>query len=257
MAHTGKDLIHTPPLLLAIENSGMCGSIALICSAFCIGEYSLQSRQTHSKRLLPTIRRLMEDAGVGWGDMDGIAVSIGPGSFTGLRIGLSTAKGLATAASLPLIGISSLKSLAWQYGYASSKIGIMADARRKEVYFALFQPGPGCILKRLTEDMALPPDRALAHITEPTILIGDGVQLYAGLIREKAGDKAIIAPAHLSFPRAASVGSLALTSWAAKDFLDLSAAVPIYIRPSEAEEKINRKSNQPLAALSTEENYPG
>ncbi|MFO7761869.1 MAG: tRNA (adenosine(37)-N6)-threonylcarbamoyltransferase complex dimerization subunit type 1 TsaB [Thermodesulfobacteriota bacterium] len=237
MAHTGKELILTPPLLLALENSGMCGSVALTCSSFCIGEYSLQSRRTHSKRLLPTVQRLMEDAGVSWQDMDGIAVSIGPGSFTGLRIGLSAAKGLATAASLPLIGISSLKSLAWQYSYVSPRICAMIDARKKEVYCALFQPEGGGVLKRLTADMALSPEKVIEYITEPTLLIGDGVQVYQDLIKKELGTMAIIPPPHLSFPRAAALGFLALSSWEENDFLDISRATPVYIRPSEAEEK--------------------
>lgn len=237
MAHTGKELVYNSPLLLAIENSGMCGSAALICPDCCLGEYSLQSRKTHSKRLLPVIRRLMEDAGLSWQDLDGIAVSIGPGSFTGLRIGLSTAKGLAAAASLPLIGISSLKSLARQYSHASFRICVMVDARKKEVYCALFQPGPGDRVERLTEDMVLSPEKVAEYITEPTLFIGDGVQVYREIIREKLGDQAVIPCPHLSFPRAAAVGSLALSAWTEKDFLDISRATPVYIRASEAEEK--------------------
>ncbi|MFP3982399.1 MAG: tRNA (adenosine(37)-N6)-threonylcarbamoyltransferase complex dimerization subunit type 1 TsaB [Desulfurivibrionaceae bacterium] len=237
MAHTGKDLAPTTPLLLAIENSGMCGSVALICPSYCLGEYSLQSRQTHSKRLLPGIQRLIKDAGVGWQDIDGIAVSIGPGSFTGLRIGLSTAKGLATAASLPLIGISSLESLALQYSYTSTRICAMIDARKKEVYCALFKPETDGSLKRLTEDLALSPEKAMEYITEPTLFTGDGVQAYKELIREKLRDTAIIPFPHLSFPRAAAVGFLALSSWAENDFLDISKATPAYIRASEVEEK--------------------
>lgn len=237
MAHTGKDIVPTTPLLLAIENSGMCGSVALICPSYCLGEYSLQSRQTHSRRLLPSIQSLLEGAETGWQNIDGIAVNIGPGSFTGLRIGLSTAKGLAAAASLPLIGVSSLESLALQYSYASTKICVMIDARKKEVYCALFKPETGGSLVRLTEDMVLPPEKAVEYITEPTLLTGDGVQVYKKFIREKLGDKVLIPSPHLSFPRAAAVGFLALSSWAKNDFLDISKATPAYIRASEVEEK--------------------
>ncbi len=237
MAHTRKDIIPIPPLLLAIENSGMCGSVALVCSSFCIGEYSLQSRKTHSRRLLPAVQHLMEEAEVGWKDLDGIAVSIGPGSFTGLRIGLSAAKGLAAAASLPLIGISSLQSLAWQFCYSPFQICTMVDARKKEVYCAFFRPEGNGSLQRLTADMVLPPHLVLEEISEPTLLVGDGVAVYRELIDEKLGSQVHLASPNLSFPRAATVGFLALTSWSQNDFLDIGKATPVYIRPSEAEEK--------------------
>jgi tRNA threonylcarbamoyladenosine biosynthesis protein TsaB len=91
MAHTANALVYSSPVILAIENTGMCGSVALVCASHCIGDYSLQTRMTHSKRLLSSVIYLMEEAQLDWQQLDAIAISLGPGSFTGLRIGLSTA----------------------------------------------------------------------------------------------------------------------------------------------------------------------
>jgi tRNA threonylcarbamoyladenosine biosynthesis protein TsaB len=235
MAHTGKDLSPNSPVILAIENTGMCGSVALVCPSHCIGEHSLQTTLTHSKRLLSTVSQLMEEAQLDWEDIDAIAISLGPGSFTGLRIGLSTAKGLAFAGSIPLIGISSLEAMACQFSYVSCQVCPVIDARKKEVYAALFKPKSNGTLHRLSEDMVVAPDKLASQISEPTLLIGDGAALYGDLFLEHLGSKAIIPPPHLSFPHAANVGYLALPLWEQKQFLDPASAVPIYIRPSDAE----------------------
>ena len=242
MAHTGKDIKPLTPVILAIENTGMCGSLALVCSSHCIAEHSLQTTLTHSKRLLSSVNQLMEEAQLDWSNIDAIAISLGPGSFTGLRIGLSTAKGLAFASNIPLIGISSLEAVASQFSYVSCPVCPVIDARKKEVYSALFQPEEGSgTLQRLTEDMVLAPEKLAGMITEPTLLIGDGAELYRDLFQEILGSKAVTPPPHLSFPRAAHVGYLALPLWEQKEFLDPASAVPVYIRPSDAEIHTSKK----------------
>ena len=102
------------PLILAIENSGLYGSIALVTSEGCLAEHTLTSKKSHSKRLLASIDTLLSDTSISINEVDALAVSLGPGSFTGLRIGLATAKGLCMAAEKPLIGIATLDALAVQ-----------------------------------------------------------------------------------------------------------------------------------------------
>jgi len=235
MAKIAKALIHNPPVILAIENTGMCGSVALVCSSHCIGEHSLQTKMTHSKRLLSSVTYLMNEAQVDWEQIDAIAISLGPGSFTGLRIGLSTVKGLSLASSIPLIGISTLEAMASQFSYATCQICSIIDARKKEVYAALFQPEIDGTLSRLSEDMVLSPEDLATKITAPTLLVGDGAELYEDMFKEELGQNVIFPPPHLSFPRAVHIGYRALPLWEQKDFLDPASATPIYIRPSDAE----------------------
>ena len=234
MAHTKKELQQTKPLILAIENSTLCGSVALVSGAQCLCEFSLLSRMTHSKRLLGSIDHIMQNCGIGWNDIDGIAISLGPGSFTGLRIGLSTAKGLAMAAGLPLIGVSSLDGLAAQLPYAGHLICSMLDARKKEVYAAFYR-AEGDKTKRISDYLAVTPQKLTEQIAEPVILVGDGAELYSDFFREKLGERALFAPSQLLLPKASAIGFLAISKWQSNDFLNTASAVPIYVRPSDAE----------------------
>lgn len=245
MAHTKKELSRRPPIILALENSGMCGSVAVISARQCIAEQSLQSRLTHSRRLLSAIHHLLDDAELHWPQIDALAISLGPGSFTGLRIGLSTVKGLAFATGIPLIGVSSLDGLASQFGFASLPVRPVFDARKKEVYTALYRPDERGMPNRVSDYEVVSPHNLIEQITEPTILVGDGTEIYGELFRDELGEKAVIAPPHLYFPKAASIAFLALSSWEKRDFLDPATAVPIYIRPSDAEIHFGRKSPSP------------
>lgn len=223
------------PLILAIENSGLCGSVALVSGDTCIAEQSLLSRLTHSKRLLASIERIMEECQATWENIDAIAVSLGPGSFTGLRIGLGTVKGLAMATNRPLIGISSLEGLASQFSCASVPVFPVFDARKKEVYTACFQPdGRGGLIRR-GDYLVLSPENLCGQISGPVILAGDGAALYAELFKAKLGDNAILAPEQIFFPRAASIGFLALERLKNREFLDPAHCTPLYVRASDAE----------------------
>lgn len=235
MKRTDKNRQPEGPVVLAIETSGLCGSVALVSGQGCLGEYSLNSRLTHSRRLLAGIDWLLGEAEFGWERIGGIAVSLGPGSFTGLRIGLSTAKGLVMAAGAPLLGVSALDGLAAQFAHAAVPVCPVLDARKKEVYAAFFRNGPEGMLERTSDYMVLPPAALAAMISGPTLLVGDGATLYEELWRERLGGQALFPPAQIYFPRAAAIGLLALEKLARGEVLDPAAAVPIYIRPSEAE----------------------
>ncbi|MDH3360429.1 MAG: tRNA (adenosine(37)-N6)-threonylcarbamoyltransferase complex dimerization subunit type 1 TsaB, partial [Desulfobulbaceae bacterium] len=192
MAHHGKVYDADMPLVLALETTGMCGSVALVGDGFCVGELSLLTKVTHSRRLLNAIETLFEQAGCDWDGVSGIAVSLGPGSFTGIRIALSTAKGLAMAAGKPLVGISTLDGIAGQFTHLDKPLCVILDARKKEVYAAFYECLADGTVKQTSDYMVLPPEQLAAQITEPTVMAGDGAEFYADLFLNLLGDKALL-----------------------------------------------------------------
>jgi tRNA threonylcarbamoyladenosine biosynthesis protein TsaB len=230
-----NDQIPRPPLILAIENAGLCGSVALVSGSHCIAEQSLLSTLTHSKRLLATVERVMDECRTTWDEIDAIAISLGPGSFTGLRIGLGTVKGLALATSIPLIGVPTLDGLAGQFCFTAMPVCPILDARKQEVYTALYQ-ADGCGgMERQGEYLVISALELAGQISEPTLFCGDGIPIHGDLLREKLGALAVFAPQQLYFARAASIGFLALSRWLRKEFLDPAGCVPLYVRASDAE----------------------
>ncbi|OGQ96268.1 MAG: tRNA (adenosine(37)-N6)-threonylcarbamoyltransferase complex dimerization subunit type 1 TsaB [Deltaproteobacteria bacterium RIFOXYD12_FULL_57_12] len=223
------------PVLLALETATTFGSVALVAGDRCVAEYSLQSPLTHSRRLLAGVEWIMQESGSRWEDIDGIAVSLGPGSFTGLRIGLSTVKGLVLATGKPLLGVGTLDGLAGQFRQACHLVCPVLDARKKEVYTAFYRSDAHGVCQRLSEYLVLPPEAFCAMLTEPVILVGDGAEVYGELFQERLAGRVSIAPASIYFPRAAAIGMLAVAKWRRQEFLDASTTVPVYIRPSEAE----------------------
>ncbi len=224
-----------PPLILAFETSGMCGSVALISDGLCIGEYSLNSKLTHSRRMLSGIERLMSDAEIKWDQIDALAVSLGPGSFTGLRIGLSTAKGLAMATGKVLIGGPTRDGLAAQFMCRDSVICPILDARKKEVYSALYRTDNKGGIDRISDYMVIKPEMLAEKIVEKTVVAGEGAALYGDFLKEATNGFVTIAPPEILFARAASIGVLGAQKWKSKTFLDPADAVPIYVRASDAE----------------------
>ena len=237
MAHTEKDInkVHKP-IVLALETATMCGSVALVAANRCLAEFSLQTGETHSRRLLAGVDWLLQETGIDWPVIDAVAVSLGPGSFTGLRIALATAKGLAMAAGAELIGVGTLDGLAAQL-FAAGEILIcpVLDARKKEVYCGLYRCDNQGIPRILGEYMVIAPEVLCAMIHEPVVLLGDGAAVYGDLFREKLADLLKRPPSSIFFPRAATIGFLALDKWKKNDFLEPAGAQPINIRPSEAE----------------------
>ncbi len=222
-------------MILALETSGLCGSVALVTENFCISEYSLQSKLTHSKRLLAAIDWLLGEAEVSWDQIDGIGVSLGPGSFTGLRIGLSTAKGLAMAAGIELLGVPTLDGLASQLAFAPKLICPVLDARKNQIYTALYRTQPDTTIEKISDYLVISPEELAQKITEPTIFVGEGLMVYGDFLRERLGELAHFAPGETFFARAAAIGMLAITKWHRREFLPLADAAPIYVRASDAE----------------------
>jgi len=229
------------PLILAIENSSMCGSVAIVSPNLCLGELSITSSITHSKRLLDSIDTILNNVDLNLNDIDAIAVSLGPGSFTGVRIGLTTAKGLALATGKPLIGINSLIALASQVPCSNDLICSMLDARKKEVFAAFYKKNSLGTVMQSGNFLSVAPAILCDAISEPVIFVGDGALLYKSEIEERTGRFATFAPHEICFPRASATGMLALSHWTSGSFLNPAEASPIYVRPSDAEINYRKK----------------
>ncbi|MBU0680299.1 MAG: tRNA (adenosine(37)-N6)-threonylcarbamoyltransferase complex dimerization subunit type 1 TsaB [Proteobacteria bacterium] len=241
MAHVQRNISWSPPLILAIDNSTMYGNVALTSADGLLAEHTLLSRLTHSKRLLTSLENILQESDLDWHQLDALAVCLGPGSFTGLRIGLATIKGIAMATGLPLIGISSLDGLASQLPFAKQQICTILDARKHEIYAAFYESNDSGEVERTSDYLVMEPEELIAAIDCPTIFVGDGVNVYADLLKESLGARALFAPEHIIFPRAATIGKLALTQYQQKQFLDPASAVPLYIRASDAEIQLKKK----------------
>ena len=234
------------PLILSIDTATPCSSVALTLGTRqdgrVVAAFSLTGKVTHSRRLLSVIDLLMVETVRTWQDIDGIAISLGPGSFTGLRIGMATAKGLAAAAGKVLIGISTLDALASKC-VSDKLICAVLDARKKEVYAAFYRLGDDGLIERVSEQAVLQPQELAAQVTEPVIMVGDGALVYGEFFRTLLGERVMLAPAQLHEPSASSLGLLAGEKLVRGELLDLAEGVPTYIRSSDAELNLLKKKS--------------
>lgn len=245
MARVKRNITWSAPLILAIDNSTLYGNVALTSPQGVLAERSLLSRLTHSKRLLTALEEILTESEIDWSDLAAVAVCLGPGSFTGLRISLATVKGIAMATNLPLIGVSSLDGLAAQLPFTRHQICAMVDARKQEVYTAFYKSNHHGEVQRRSDYLVLGAEALVGRISEPTIFAGDGVAVYGDYLHKMLGDMALFAPKEIIFPRAATIGSLALSLYAQKIFLDPASATPLYVRASDAEIQRRKKTEQP------------
>jgi tRNA threonylcarbamoyladenosine biosynthesis protein TsaB len=227
--------------VLGIDTATMMGSIGLIDDEGVIAEYSLNIRATHSERLMPAIDRLLKDSGIMAKDIDGFAVSIGPGSFTGLRIGLATVKGFAMGCNKPVAAVSTLEALAFNLAYAEYLICPILDARKNEVYTALFKSDRKGGMKRIVQDRVATINTVLTECDTDAIFLGDAVELYKGMILDILKNRAHFAPKNKNMPSGVSVAELGLKRLRDGKVADPSSLMPFYIRRSEAEINLEKK----------------
>ncbi len=224
--------LDSAPRILAIDTSSATCSVALLADRQ-TAEIAYSGSRTHSRHLMEMIDHALRLGGVRAADLDGIAVARGPGTFTGLRIGISAAKGLALACGKPLLGISCLEALAVQAERGRPLLCAMIDARRGEVYHACFRwEGGG--LRRVSGESACPPGIVLAGIGDPCVFVGNGAELYRELILASTGG-GVVAPAALNVVHASTLAQMAAERIQKGKGGEAGHLNPVYLRRSDAE----------------------
>ncbi len=216
--------------ILVIDTSGpVCGT-AVMDEDKVYSEYTAQNKNTHSASLMPMIEAALNAAGTTLKELDAIAAVTGPGSFTGVRIGVATAKGLAHGTSLPCIPVDALEALAASAGDFDGAVCPIQDARAGQVYGAVFRQG-----ERLTGDQPMKLEDYLdqaERLGQSFLFLGDGAPVHQEAIRARLGEKAIFAPAFRNYLRPSAAGWIALKKGEKTDYLGLEAT---YLRPPNAQ----------------------
>ena len=222
--------------ILALETSAKAVSAAVVENGKVLCSGYQDTGLTHSRTLMPIVEHILKNTDLTMADMDAIAVAAGPGSFTGIRIGVSAAKGLAFAVDKPAIGVSTLAAMARNAAFADGLVVCAMDARRSQIYNAVFEAKNGR-LTRLTDDRAI----ALADLAEeikadprPKTIVGDGARLCFDFL-QNAGIPCRLAPAHLVMQNAMSVALEAEALAAEGALTDAQELQPVYLRPAQAE----------------------
>lgn len=232
--------------LLAIDASGIAGSVAYIKNGKLVGEYYICDKLTHSQTIMPMLDDMKSLLKINLDEIDAVAVTSGPGSFTGLRIGVTAAKALALALQVPIVGVPTLDVMAHAMVFTDYLICPIMDARRNQVYTSLYQWQEN-ELNRLTEHMAADIEEYVSGLNEreeKIIFLGDGVDVYKEKITNILGDKAVFAPSFCNMQHASVLADIAAKLYNEGKAEDPSLFVPMYLRKSQAErEKEERENN--------------
>ena len=239
--------------VLSIDSSALPVSCAVISSGLMKAEFTISIKLTHSETLMPLMDDMLKKSGISLKDIDALAVSKGPGSFTGLRIGCATVKGLAMAMDVPVIPVPTLEALAYNIFCPDALIVPMMDARRRNVYTAIYEyEGDGLI--ELMPQSAVPLDSLLEKVNSfgrKAVFTGDGIYSFDRDLRASLAVPYHIAPPHLSLQRAGAVGALAFKLYEKGMYTDAETFRPDYLKPSQAErERALAEENGTLRELS-------
>jgi tRNA threonylcarbamoyladenosine biosynthesis protein TsaB len=225
-------------LVLGIETSSPHSCIAIGSATEIVGSYELGRGLSQEQVVVPAIERLLHDAGLAWRQIGGIAVGLGPGLFTSLRVGVATAKALAQTLTIPIAGFSSLDSMAYGVRYTRRTICACVDARRKEVFWAFYRPVRGGV-QRVTEFRCAPAEHCVNEIEakgEQVLAVGNGPLVYR-VAFEGLGDMVELASVADSFPSAVALTELAVHRFEREESDRVRDIRPLYIRKSDAEVK--------------------
>ena len=228
--------------IIALDSSGLVASVALLEDTGLVGEYNIQYKKTHSQTLLPMLEELKDQVELELSTVDAIAIASGPGSFTGLRIGSATAKGLAYALQIPIIEIPTLQGLACNLCGIADVVCPIMDARRGQVYAGIYE-FDGQKLHILEDQMAVPieelGEKLKKYLKEGrrVTFLGDGVPVHKTKITEEIlpGEAVTFAPANMNRQRAASVGTLGMQYYKEGKIETAMEHEPDYLRVSQAE----------------------
>ena len=226
--------------ILAVDTSSSVATAAVVDGEKLVAEEILNNKLTHSQTIMPMIDAVLAKSELEATDIDVFAAVTGPGSFTGLRIGVSAIKALAHAFNKPCVAVSTLEAMAYNFAFSDKLICPIMDARRGEVYNAIYR-FDGNELQEVRGARAITLEECLEDVKqlgEQTIFLGDGLPVFRDRIDEVLGDMALFAPANLNAQMAASAAVAAKN----KEQIEYSRLAPVYLRKSQAErERENRK----------------
>ena len=235
-------------MILAIETSTPVCAAALVQTGRLLAEINVQTGNTHSERLMPQLERLFLLAGADRAELAALAVSIGPGSFTGLRIGLTTAKTLAYAWGKPIVGVPTLEALAYGCPCADGWVAALLDAQKGRVYRAIYRWQAGRLFEISPVEIA--PAAAvvaeLAALPAPVMVVGESVREHLALLDATHG-RVVAAPEAALMPRAAAVAMLGYEKWRQGAAVRPEELNPFYVRRAEAEELWERRLREQQA----------
>ncbi len=237
--------------ILAIDSSGLVASVAIMTEEAMLAEYTVNYKKTHSQTLLPMINELVTMLEIDLKTIDAIAIAKGPGSFTGLRIGSATAKGLGLALDKPIIEIPTLDALAYNVYGGDFVICPLMDARRNQVYTGLYTIDNG-ELTVIQEQCAVELPEIIEKVNtldKKVIFLGDGVAAYKNQLEEFVKVTYEFAPSHVAKQRAGAVGVLALSYFRDHKIKTAVEHVPTYLRLSQAERELAEKQKQKNESL--------
>ncbi|HHT69633.1 MAG TPA: tRNA (adenosine(37)-N6)-threonylcarbamoyltransferase complex dimerization subunit type 1 TsaB [Firmicutes bacterium] len=219
--------------VLGIDTSTVTGGVALLSDDRLVGESVLNIRTTHSERLLPALERLLADAGITVKELDLLSVVTGPGSFTGLRIGVGTAKGLSYALGVPIVGVTTLEGYGWQFKFFPGIVVAMVDARRENVFWQAFREGIALVDPSYGSHQSVLDWCSCSKRSEEQFLfVGDGAINYGEQIRASQS-----VPPSQNLLRPSAVAHLGYTRYLQGEHSDAFSLNPTYMRQTEAERK--------------------
>ncbi|MEE1047279.1 MAG: tRNA (adenosine(37)-N6)-threonylcarbamoyltransferase complex dimerization subunit type 1 TsaB [Clostridia bacterium] len=231
-------------LVFGIDTCCMAATAALVAEDRLVAQTVQNNKKTHSQRIMPMIEQMLYQAEIELSDIDCFAAAAGPGSFTGVRIGVATVKALAHAAGKPCVAVSTLQALANNVACFDGIICPIMDARRNQVYNALFK---GESMERITEDRAISIDDLLSELKETEgkiIFNGDGVAVFADKIKEELGERAVFARRMQMMNLAASVAEIGCDMLERGETIEYTELSPQYLRLSQAERERLEKENK-------------
>ncbi len=234
-------------LILALDSATPVAGVALWEDGKLLREEFVNYKKTHSETLMPMVEQILNSCDKQMGMVDAIGVTVGPGSFTGLRIGMAAVKGMSLALNIPVAGISTLEVMAYNFAYVDALVCPLLDARKQEVYAGIFDLSKG-FPQIIGEEMACSPEKFVKTLKEvceregrrKIILLGDGVYPYREYFQEELGSSCVIAPSHLMLPRASALADLAAVRALKREFDDALNLRPVYLRLSEAEYRLGK-----------------
>ena len=232
--------------ILEFDSSGLVASVAILEEEQLIAEYTLNYKKTHSQTLLPMLDEIVKMTELDLNEIDAIAVAAGPGSFTGLRIGSATVKGLGLALNKPIVSVPTLEGIAYNLYGTDALICPMMDARRKQVYTGLYEFN-GKKFQIIADQTACPVEEILDRCNEfrrKVIFLGDGVPVYQDMIKDKIQVEYDFAPAHMNRQRAGALGMRAFDYIREEKLESAAEHAPVYLRKSQAERELEAKGKK-------------